>query len=137
MASESALTYDPETGPDPGTWLASDEQLRIVAAEQAHTPLPKQHGAVGNLLQHAIFHVIVENQLLEKDFPATREALERLVSEGAERHEAVHALASVNAELMYQIMQGGSPEKANERLAEKLQALTLKSWKEKYADTPD
>lgn len=43
---------------------------------------------------HALAHVIVENQLAE-DLPEARRALERLLGEGLDRHDAIHAIASV------------------------------------------
>ncbi len=43
---------------------------------------------------HATVHQIVENQLAE-NFPDVVEALDRLMHQGLNRHEAIHAIASV------------------------------------------
>ncbi len=87
------MKYDPETPPSPGAWLASDEEERLAAVLE-------QHAADGVKLPsarlHAALHVVVENQVAE-GHAAVRRALERLLSQGLERHAAVHAIADVVA----------------------------------------
>ena len=45
-----------------------------------------------NAKVHATAHAIVENQIAEGDGPPVRRTLERLMHEGLDRHEAVHAI---------------------------------------------
>jgi len=58
--------YDPERPPNPVKWLALDEQERILLAESHHVaariklPITKVH---------AVFHVIVENQIADGPEP--------------------------------------------------------------------
>jgi hypothetical protein len=87
------MRYDALKAPDPEDWLALDEQERIDQVieyhRRHHHPMgesPKLHGAT---------HVIVENQIAFGDSPAVPETLARLMGEGLDRHEAIHAVGSV------------------------------------------
>jgi hypothetical protein len=53
---------------------------------------------------HALMHVIVENQLAGGDPPEVRATLERLSRAGVARHDAIHALGSVVAEAIFNIL---------------------------------
>ena len=120
--------YDPLYPPDPQTWLdlAESEQLDLVSeyheSMEEECPSPSAHAAI---------HVAVENQLAEH-LPSVEAALQRLRAEGLDRHDAVHAIASVLAEHVYDIIQGHSPEAdPNEPYYQALEKLTVETW---YAD---
>jgi hypothetical protein len=51
---------------------------------------------------HATFHVVVESQIAEGELRVSR-AMERLTAEGLDRHEALHAVASVLAQHLHRI----------------------------------
>ncbi|MBI3682116.1 MAG: hypothetical protein HY235_17175 [Acidobacteria bacterium] len=88
---------------------------------------------------HATIHVIVENQIAMGDeFPALGVS-ERLMAEGLTRHEAVHAIGSVLAEHMFNLLKkGGSEGVSNEAYINKLKKLTAESWRLQFgADAPD
>ena len=79
---------------------------------------------------HTVVHVIVENQVaLGDEFPA-KAVLLRLMKEGLDRHEAIHAIASVLSEEFFVVM---SEQKAggdlNADYIEKLNSLTADSWR--------
>src|SRR3972149_483697 len=102
--------YDPAQSPDPAEWLRQDEQERNTLVEQyqrrARVDLP-------NLTLHAAMHVVAENQLALHDEPVVR-ALARLMEEGLTRHDAVHAIGSVVAEYLYDILQAkNAPDKSH------------------------
>lgn len=86
-------SYDPDDTPNPEEWLALDEHARLRLAEEYHRLARLK---LPNLNVHAIFHVVVENQLAENLECAVR-AMDRLKKEGLSRHDAVHAIASVAA----------------------------------------
>ena len=118
--------YDAETQPEPTDWLALDEQSRISLVEKYHresrVKLPK-------LKAHSVFHVIVENQLAEGLESVVR-AMARLKSEGLTRHESLHAIGSVLAEHMHDLMNG----KVNEQEAQAsynaaIEKLNSKAWR--------
>jgi hypothetical protein len=58
---------------------------------------------------HAIFHVIVENQAALGDEIPVRGTLDRLMGEGLDRHEAIHAVASVLSGHVFDIARGKPP----------------------------
>jgi hypothetical protein len=59
------------------------------------------NGTVVNPFIHTALHVLIEKQLQEKSPPEIVETLEALIRRGVDRHEAVHAIASVYAELYF------------------------------------
>jgi len=92
--------YNPERTPEPETWLELDEQGRIVLVETYH------RGArikLPNVTAHALLHVIVENQIALNLDPVVR-AMHRLGKEGLTRHDAVHAIGSVVAEHLFDML---------------------------------
>ncbi|MGA9672463.1 MAG: hypothetical protein WBQ94_24830, partial [Terracidiphilus sp.] len=86
--------YNPERAPEPEAWLELDEQERILLVENYHRPARIK---LPNRKAHAVFHVIVENQIAMNLEPVVR-AMARLMKEGLTRHDAVHAIGSVVAE---------------------------------------
>jgi hypothetical protein len=123
--------YDPDVAPHQEDWLALDEAERVVLVEWYHRdariPLPK---AARRL--HATTHVVVENQLAEKDEPVMR-ALSRLVKQGLSRHDAVHAIGSVVAEEIYGAIHSPdtTPESLRAGYYAAIERLTAEVWREK------
>ena len=120
--------YDPEIAPPAEDWLEIDEGERIVLVEEYHRdariPLPKRARRL-----HASMHVIVENQLVSNDEPVVR-ALGRLMKEGLSRHEAVHAIGSVVAEDIYDLLkQNDPPETVHARYYAAIERLTAATWR--------
>jgi len=119
--------YDPEVAPIAEEWLALDEGERIQLVEEHHRdariPMPKS----GRTL-HASMHVVVENQLALNDEPVVR-ALARLMKEGLSRHDAVHAIGSVVAEEIYDLLkEKDAPETARARYHAAIERLTAATW---------
>jgi hypothetical protein len=119
--------YYPEHAPNPEQWLALDEQVRIDLAEEHHRVARIK---LPNLKAHAAFHAIVENQIAQNLDSVTR-AMTRLTAGGLSRHEAIHAIASVLAEHIYELF---GPE-ANENNSASIynaaiERLTARSWRE-------
>lgn len=59
------------------------------------------NGTVVNPFIHTALHVLIEKQLQEKSPPEIVDTLGALIGRGVDRHEAVHAIASVYAELYF------------------------------------
>ena len=84
--------YDPAVAPDAVEWLDLDEEDRLQLVETYHRrvgfvlPDPKTH---------ATLHTVVENEIAAQEPPAVGQALARLVAEGLDRHQAIHAIAWV------------------------------------------
>jgi len=118
-------SYDPDHAPDPSAWLALDEQQRILLVTEHHARL---HIKLPSRKTHAIFHVIVENQLAENHPPVVR-ALARLTAQNLSRHDAVHAIASVVVAHIHELLNDEADaisSKATYFAA--VERLTAKSW---------
>lgn len=134
QAEENVLEYDPFAEPDPDQWLALDEKERIDLVMAYHRRagirLPRAK-------THAMFHVIVESQIADAELPV-RGTVERLMAEGLDRHQAIHAVGSVLAAHMYDLMHNfeeagakpgkGSGEHPNLAYFAELEALTAEQW---------
>jgi hypothetical protein len=119
--------YDPEVQPEPDEWLALDEQVRIQLVEKHHRD---ERIKLPNSKVHAVFHVIVENQLAERLDPAIR-AMVRLTVEGLSRHDALHAIGSVVAQHLYEAMHTKDEDTsatAQARYSAAVERLTAKEW---------
>jgi len=119
--------YDHDNAPDPAEWLALEELTRIPLAEAHHrlarTKLP-------NLKAHAVFHAIVENQVAENLDPVVR-AMTRLMAEGLNRHEAVHAIASVVAEHIQDLFNAKADANNSQAIYyAAVERLSAKRWRE-------
>jgi Protein of unknown function (DUF1186)/SEC-C motif len=134
QTDEAITEYDPLDEPEPQLWLATDEQQRIdlVLAYHRRAGIRAPNDKV-----HAIIHVIIENQIADDKLPVRRTA-QRLMSEGLDRHDAIHAIGSVVAGYISDLMgktgsdsrlgeikSGQDPNKAY--FAE-LERLTAKAW---------
>ncbi len=119
--------YDPEVEPVAEEWLELDEDERISLVEVFHESAGIEPPESGSLL-HASFHVIVENQVA-MGVEGVREAIARLVEGGLPRHEAVHAVAAVVSEDLFDLMEGTSQKFNAERYRGRLDKLTAKRWR--------
>ncbi len=119
--------YNPDKSPNPAEWLALDEQLRIMLVETYHR---KARVKLPDSRLHATFHSIVENQLAENLAPVVR-AIARLRKEGLSRHDAVHAVGSVLAEHLNDLMSGKlKPQDSEVVYSAAVDRLTAKAWLE-------
>jgi hypothetical protein len=132
-AEGQMLAYDPFVEPDPEQWLALDEGERINLVMEYHRrsgirfPRPNVH---------AIFHAVVESQIADPELPV-RDTVERLMGEGLDRHEAIHAVGYVLAGHMNDLVRKfdasgekpGAGEDPNVAYFEELKALTAEQWR--------
>ena len=124
------VTYDPEEEPDRHAWLQAPERDRILAVERWHTlaklSLPRETA-------HAVFHVIVENQLAE-GLESVSRAIPRLMAEGLSRHDAIHAVGWVLASYIHEMLL--APQATNQRDSVQarydadVERLTAQAWRE-------
>lgn len=117
------MRYDPMVGPASEAWLELDEGEQAELVLRYH----KRHGArAGNLRLHAIIHATIETQLAERH-PGATAALERLLGQGLDRHEAIHAIGSVMAEHIHGAMRGVAFDAAE--YERRLSQLDAASWR--------
>jgi len=123
-----SLQYDPDQPVDPDTWLKFDESERIEAVKQYHR---RANVRLPNERLHAVTHVIVENQLALGEACPVESVLFRLMEEGLDRHDAIHAIGFVLAERLFAgLTEKSQPADLNAEYFEKLNRLTAASWKE-------
>lgn len=127
--------YDPLVEPDPDDWLATDEQQLLDVIERYHrrAGIELERATV-----HATMHAIVENQIAEGDRWPVRSTLLRLMAEGLDRHEAIHAIASIlaghlNGYLREAGSQARQPDQESDRdfmgpYLSELETLTAEDW---------
>lgn len=127
IESATGMRYDPEVAPDPSGWRKLDEGEQIMLAEAYH-----RHAGieVPNLAAHAIVHVIVENQVATGDASPARRVIDRLIGEGLDRHDAVHAVGSVLMAHLNETLRAGAPN--NEAYDEAVERLTAESWRKEF-----
>ena len=124
--AEDVRNYDPSVAPDAAMWLELDESERLNLVREYHR---RRRIKVPNLDLHALTHAVIENQLAQRLAPAAS-ALRRLLAEGLDRHEAVHALGSVLMEHFWNLTNkprgDGDP---NAPYLAALDKLTAASWR--------
>jgi hypothetical protein len=119
--------YDPLVGPDPDDWLSLDEQERIDAVMDFHR---RARIRLPNAKVHAVAHAVVENQIAEGDALPVRRTLERLMGEGLDRHDAVHAIGMVLLGHLNDLMKAGEVEgDPNLKYFAELERLTADEWR--------
>jgi hypothetical protein len=129
LARGAGITrYDPLTPPDPEQWsaLEEQEQIDLVADYHRHARLRAPNAEV-----HAVIHVVVERQIALGDETPVGRTVQRLMSEGLDRHEAIHAVGSVLAEYMHDLVRRGelkADEDPNTAYYAALATLTAEEW---------
>jgi hypothetical protein len=119
--------YDPFAAPDPEAWLALDEEERFTLVEDYHR---RMRIRVPNARMHAVVHAIVETQIALGDETPARDTLQRLVSEGLDRHDAIHAIGSVLIGYISDLTNAPkSDADPNPRYFAELERLTAEGWR--------
>ncbi len=121
--------YDPLQAPDPEEWLALDEQERIALARDYHR---RARIRLPNAAAHATAHAIVETQIALADETPARRTAQRLMEEGLDRHEAIHAIGMVLFEFIYDLLRAppsGSDSDPNAPYFAALDRLTAEDWR--------
>jgi len=124
--------YDPAVAPDPAQWLALGEQERLDLVLDYHRragiSLPSEK-------MHAATHVTIENQIALGDELPVRRTVERLMAEGLDRHEAVHAVGSVLTTHLFEAMKEQEAKAvSNDAYNAAVEQLTVESWRRKFGD---
>jgi hypothetical protein len=114
------MQYDAIEQPDPAIWLELDETERVDL-------MIDYHRRIGMQLEtpelHAMAHVVVENQVALGEVTPVPETLDRLMDEGLDRHEAVHAIGSIFMEIVFDAVH--KPDDGSDINANYYRELTL------------
>ena len=120
--------YDPDQAIDPLEWNRLDDDERQYLVERYHR---KKRIKMPNLHVHAAIHVVVENQVARGTEIPTQKTRARLMQEGLSRHDAIHAIGSVLAGCMFDLIKHGAKDQdVNADYFRRLEELTAGSWLE-------
>jgi hypothetical protein len=124
-------SYNPLQAPDPAAWLALQEPERIALVSACQ----KQAGVKTRLPDmHTIMHVTIENQIASPESPQAKQAMERLQAEGLDRHDALHAIGSVQTGFMNDMLANKSSRGfGTPAYHAALDRLTADSWRKEFA----
>jgi hypothetical protein len=120
------MHYDPDRKLDVEAWLDLDEDERMSLIMDYHR---RARIKLPNAKMHAIVHTIVENQAALGSGYVVAETLERLMGEGFDRHEAIHAVGSVLMGHILDLQQGRLEGDLNEVYVQELAQLSAKKWR--------
>lgn len=121
--------YDANHAPSSELWSALDERDKLDRVARYHTAAldPSRHPP--SMQRHAGMHVGVENQLASGKPPQVAEALARLIRDGMNRHDALHAVGWVMTEHMKRAVETRKPID-NDAYLHDLEQLSLQRWLE-------
>ena len=122
--------YDPLQSPDPAIWLDRDEDQRHALVLAYHL---ENEGDVfdldnddegPNTTLHATIQVVVENQLALGD-ETVLITMDRLLRQGLDRHDALHAIGAV----LFEVIRAERPQEDMRRYYRRLRKLTARRWR--------
>lgn len=106
-----------------------DQEALLERVLREHRDSPHPGLTPERMRLHASLHVVVETQVLTGDPPETSRTLARLVDSGLDRHQAVHAVASVVADEMMAIV-SARKKFDQDRFEQQLRALDPADWRD-------
>jgi hypothetical protein len=118
--------YDPNLNIDPMKWGSLDDDQKLQLVEEYHEQFDPD---LPDLALHSVLHTIVENQIALGDETPAAAALARVESEGLDRHDAVHAIASVLVSYRHEMLGASDTKNHNDQYFEALTKLTAESWR--------
>jgi len=126
------MRYDPARPVDTEEWSQLDEGEQIELVEEHHR---RARIRLPNPRLHAGLHVTVENQVLLGEETPIAAALQRLMGEGLDRHDAIHAIASVLSGVMYDAVTRKEARDLKAVYYREVSRLTAESWRSQAGQT--
>jgi hypothetical protein len=127
--------YNPDGPIDPQEWLAIDESQRLYLVQQYHR---KKRVRLPNARLHAVIHTVVENQVAMGAEIPVGSTVSRLMREGLSRHDAIHAIGTILAGHLYELMkEGPQSTDASSTYYRELDELTAESWLNNFNNNVD
>ena len=121
------MQYDADEQPDPDVWLVLDETERLDLVSDYHRRTGVQ---LETPELHAMAHVVVENQVALGEATSVPETLDRLINEGLDRHDAVHAIGSVLMRVVFDtVHERDDRSDINAKYRQELATLTAANWR--------
>jgi hypothetical protein len=122
--------YDPDRSLDAPWWSVLPEEERIDVVLEHHR---KAGVRLPNAQLHAVTHVVVENQVLLGDETPVASTLDRLLREGLCRHDTIHAIGTVLAPVIVDILKDEIRSDPNLIYYQRLRELTAEGWLSEYS----
>jgi hypothetical protein len=110
---------------DPEQWLALEEGDRLDLIYEFHQDAGIE---VPDMQTHATLHCVIENQIALGDELPIAATLRRLLEEGLDRHDAIHAIASVLVNHLFDMVHGEDASRAQDIYFAEVAALTAAQW---------
>jgi hypothetical protein len=102
---------------------AEEDQARLLARIiREHAQDPHQGVEGPRLRLHAAIHTVVETQIAAGTPPEVAQTLERLTSQGLDRHQAIHAIGRVVSEELLDLL-GEGQTYDEQRYVQRLRSL--------------
>jgi len=120
--------YNPQIAPNREQWLESSEFDRIDAVREFHDTDEDNDLEDNALSIHSSIHVIVENQLA-MEIELLPETLAKLMRQGLDRHDAIHAIGAIISDDIFSIISGEKTEFSPKEYRGKLAKITAKRWR--------
>ena len=119
--------YQPLKYPNAQEWLDLDESERIFLVREYHedsdVALPDDAMEL-----HASIHVVVENQIA-MEYMSVSATVDRLIRQGLDRHEAIHAIGSIVSTNIYDLTKGNQMSWDQNQYRRRLDKLTARRWR--------
>src|SRR3990170_2810193 len=120
------MRYDPDSQPDAQAWSALDETERLELVMDYH----RRAGVrLENAKVHAVAHVVVENQVLLGDETPVAATLDRLMQEGLDRHDAIHAIGGAFIEIVHNAIRSTGGGDVHQAFFRRLAELNAEQWR--------
>lgn len=121
------MRYEADEQPHSEVWLELDESERIDAVMDYHR---RTRVKLENPELHATARVVVENQVALGEATSVPATLDRLMDEGLDRHEAIHAIASNLMSIVYNVAhETDGDSDINAKYGRELGKLTATGWR--------
>lgn len=128
------ISYDPLKAPDPNEWLSLDEMERILLVSEYHQTEDPEEFEEGSLQMHSAIHAVVENQIAMGDEYPVKQTMKRLMDEGLDRHDAIHAIGSVLAKYLWEAGRGeASSGDFSNNYFEELKTFNASDWLDEFS----
>ncbi|MCU7937488.1 MAG: hypothetical protein KZQ99_21965 [Candidatus Thiodiazotropha sp. (ex Dulcina madagascariensis)] len=119
--------YDPLTQPNTEEWLGATENERVSAVREYHEKSNEDLDEKA-LAIHSAIHVIVETQLAI-GVELLPETMAKLIRQGLNRHEAIHAIGAIISGDILAIIRGEKTESSPKQYRKKFEKITAKRWR--------
>lgn len=118
--------YNPMVAIDPAQWQALEESDRLDLILAFHQDAGVE---IPDIETHATLHCVIENQIALGDEMPIAATLQRLLGEGLDRHDAIHAIASVLANHLYGVVHDEEPSRTHEVFLNEITSLSAEQWR--------